>query len=36
MEKIYFVIIHTYFDAKARTFQYKDLHNILFANNMFF
>ena len=36
MEKIYFVIIDTYFDTKTRTFQYKDLHNILFANNMFF
>ena len=35
-KKIYFLIHNTTLDTKARMFQYKVLHNILYANKMLF
>ena len=35
-KKIYFLIRNTTLDTKARMFQYKVLHNILYANKMLF
>ena len=35
-EKIYFLIRNTILDTKARMFQHKVLHNILYANKMLF
>ena len=35
-KKIYFLIRSTTLDTKARTFQYRVVHNILYANKMLF
>ena len=35
-KKIYFLIRNTTLDTKARMFQYKVLHNILYANKILF